>query len=103
MSDSTHPSTLSLPTEENPATVYSATICPLCNATYRALTKAGVPYRIINAQEDEEAAAYIKGLGYQRAPVVVLPDGTHWGMYRPDRITELGEAIAAAALQDQAA
>lgn len=99
MPDSTHPTALSLPTQENPATVYSATVCPQCNATYRSMEREDVPFQVINAQEDQEAGDLIKAMGYQRAPVVVLPDGTHWGGFRPDMIKDLGQAIKAAALE----
>lgn len=66
-------------------TVYSKPRCPQCDATYRALNKQGVDYRSIDVTEDAEALDYIKGLGYQQAPVVVAGD-SHWSGFRPDRI-----------------
>ena len=52
-------------------TVYSKPRCPQCDATYRALDKQGVSYEKIDVTQDAESLAFIKGLGYQQAPVVV--------------------------------
>ena len=74
-------------------TVYSKPRCPQCDATYRALDKQGISYEKIDVTQDAESLAFIKGLGYQQAPVVVVGED-HWSGLRPDRI----KAIAAAAL-----
>ena len=74
-------------------TVYSKPRCPQCDATYRALDKQGLDYRKIDVTEDAEALDFIKGLGYQQAPVV-MAGADHWSGFRPDRI----KAIAAVAL-----
>ena len=74
-------------------TVYSKPRCPQCDATYRALDKQGISYEKIDVTQDAESLAFIKGLGYQQAPVVVAGED-HWSGFRPDRI----KAIAAAAL-----
>ena len=52
-------------------TVYSKPRCPQCDATYRALDKQGISYEKIDVTQDAESLAFIKGLGYQQAPVVV--------------------------------
>lgn len=72
-------------------TVYSKPSCVQCNATYRALEKEGIEYRIIDITVDEEARNYIKGLGYLQAPVVIAGN-EHWSGFRPDRV----KAITAA-------
>lgn len=72
-------------------TVYSKPSCVQCNATYRALEKGGIEYRIIDITEDEEARNYIKGLGYLQVPVVIAGN-EHWSGFRPDRV----KAITAA-------
>ena len=64
----------------------------LVDATYRALDKQGVSYEKIDVTQDAESLAFIKGLGYQQAPVVVAGED-HWSGFRPDRI----KAVAAAA------
>ena len=46
----------------------------------------------IDVTQDAESLAFIKGLGYQQAPVVVAGED-HWSGFRPDRI----KAVAAAA------
>lgn len=72
-------------------TVYSKPSCVQCNATYRALEKEGIEYRIIDITVDEEARNYIKSLGYLQAPVVIAGN-EHWSGFRPGRV----KAITAA-------
>ena len=69
-------------------TVYSKPSCVQCNATYRALDKAGVEYEKVDMSQDLEALELVKGLGYLEAPVVVTADD-HWGGFRPDKIEGL--------------
>lgn len=66
-------------------TVYSKPMCVQCDATYRALDKQGLDYERIDVTQDAAALEFIKGLGYQQAPVVMAGDD-HWSGYRPDRI-----------------
>lgn len=70
-------------------TVYSTSGCVQCRATVQTLDKEGVPYRVVNVTQDPAAAAFVSGLGYQRAPVVVTPNGEHWSGYRAEKITAL--------------
>lgn len=70
-------------------TVYSKPACVQCNATYRRLDAKGVPYKVIDMSEDAEALAEVKGMGYLQAPVVVMPDGTHWSGFRPDLLDQI--------------
>ena len=77
-------------------TVYSKPMCVQCNATYRALDKQGLDYQSIDVSQDAAALEFIKGLGYQQAPVIIAGED-HWSGYRPDRI----KAIAAMAQQDR--
>lgn len=74
-------------------TVYTKPACVQCNATYKALDKAGVQYRVVDISEDVEARDYVMALGYLQAPVVVAGD-EHWSGFRPDRIKALA-AVAA--------
>lgn len=69
--------------------VYSKPKCVQCNSTYKALDKHNIDYDVIDVTEDEEALTFIKGLGYQQAPVVFIDDNTHWSGFRLDRIKEL--------------
>lgn len=74
-------------------TVYTKPACVQCNATYRALDKMGLEYRVVDITEDSDARDYVMALGYLQAPVVVVGD-SHWSGFRPDRIKALA-AVAA--------
>lgn len=76
-------------------TVYTKPACVQCNATYKALDKAGVEYEVIDIADDSEARDYVMALGYLQAPVVVAGD-EHWSGFRPDRIKALVAAAATA-------
>ena len=76
-------------------TVYSKPACVQCNATYRALDKAGLDYTIVDISMDPSARDYVMSLGHMQAPVVVA-GGDHWSGYRPDRIKALADRMAAA-------
>lgn len=78
-------------------TVYSKPNCVQCNATYRALDKAGLDYTTVDVTVDVEALAQVKSLGYAQAPVVVAGED-HWSGFRPDKIKALvatAQALAA--------
>lgn len=68
--------------------VYAKPGCPPCNATIKALDKAGVDYVKLDVTENPEALEACKALGYETAPVVVAGDD-HWAGFRPDRIAAL--------------
>lgn len=76
-------------------TVYSKPACVQCDATYRALTKQGLAYEVVDITTDAEALQSIKALGYQQAPVV-FADGDHWSGFRPDKIKALAVQVAGA-------
>ncbi|TWS26213.1 glutaredoxin-like protein NrdH [Tsukamurella sputi] len=76
-------------------TVYTKPACVQCNATYKALDKAGLEYRVVDITEDSDARDYVMALGYLQAPVVVAGDA-HWSGFRPDRVKALA-AVAATA------
>ncbi|KAA0024143.1 glutaredoxin-like protein NrdH [Antrihabitans cavernicola] len=69
-------------------TVYTKPACVQCNATYRALDKAGIDYSVVDISQDADARDYVMALGYLQAPVVVADDA-HWSGFRPDRIKSL--------------
>ncbi|AXR73434.1 MULTISPECIES: glutaredoxin-like protein NrdH [Auritidibacter] len=74
-------------------TVYSKPACVQCNATYRALDKKGIEYKVVDMSEDMEALEQVRALGYMQAPVV-MTEGDHWSGFRPDKIAELGQQQA---------
>ena len=86
--------TAPITTEEhtmNRVIVYSKPDCVQCNATYRALTKKGVEYDVVDVTDDEGALAHIIALGYQQVPVVETPTD-HWSGYQPERLWALANA-----------
>ena len=74
-------------------TVYTKPACVQCHATYKALDKQGLDYRVVDISTDEAARDYVMSLGYLQAPVVVAGD-THWSGFRPDRIKSLSTQAA---------
>ncbi|MDH3026227.1 redoxin NrdH (plasmid) [Gordonia amicalis] len=79
--------------ENTTITVYTKPACVQCNATYKALDRAGLSYEIVDITQDPEARDYVMSLGYLQAPVVVAGD-KHWSGFRPDHIKALGAAAA---------
>ena len=76
-------------------TIYSKPACVQCNATYKALDKAGIAYEKVDISIDDEAREYVLALGYLQAPVVVT-DSEHWSGFRPDRIKALSTVAVTA-------
>ncbi len=74
-------------------TVYTKPACVQCNATKKALDKAGLDYELIDLSEDRDALDYVMGLGYLQAPVVVAGED-HWSGFRPDSIKALASQAA---------
>jgi glutaredoxin-like protein NrdH len=74
-------------------TVYTSPGCQPCRATIRKLNQLGIEYNRIDVTQDDEALAYIKGLGYLQAPVIVAGDD-HWGDYRPHLIEQLAADVS---------
>lgn len=76
-------------------TVYTKPACVQCNATYKALTKQGIDYKVVDITEEPDARDFVMALGYLQAPVVVAGKD-HWSGFRPDRIKALGEVALSA-------
>lgn len=71
-------------------TVYTQPNCVQCTMTKKQLDKLGIAHDTVDVTTDPEAHAYVTGLGYAAAPVVVVNDGEdHWAGFRPDRLKEL--------------
>ena len=73
--------------------VYSKPNCPQCTATYRKLKSLDLPYESVDVTEDADSLAFIRALGYQQAPVVVVREGAqikeHWSGFRPDLLKKV--------------
>ena len=87
-------------------TVYSKPRCPQCDATARLLKKMGAPYTKVDVTEDDVAYAFVKNMGYQQVPVVVVRDRhattgdnivEHWSRFNPDRVKRAATATLEAA------
>ena len=76
-------------------TVYTKPACVQCNATKKALDRAGLDYNLVDISVDDEARDYVMALGYVQAPVVEA-NGEHWCGFRPDRIKGLASVAASA-------
>lgn len=73
-------------------TVYTKPDCPQCTMTKKQLDRLGIEHTTVDVTADPEAHAYVTGLGYQQAPVVVVGDGErHWGGFSPDKLKGLIE------------
>ena len=69
-------------------TLYTKPACMQCNATKKALDRAGLDYEQVDVSTDDEARDYVLALGYLQVPVVEA-DGEHWSGFRPERIKAL--------------
>jgi glutaredoxin-like protein NrdH len=70
----------------SPITVYTKPACVQCDATFRALDKAGICYQRIDVTQNAEAREFMMSLGYLGMPVVYVSPTQHWSGYRPDAI-----------------
>lgn len=69
-------------------TVYTTANCVQCNSTKRYLDKHDVAYQTVDLNEDADAMAMVKELGYTAAPVVIAGD-KHWSGFRIERLKNL--------------
>ncbi|MGD7003748.1 glutaredoxin-like protein NrdH [Corynebacterium halotolerans] len=74
-------------------TLYTKPACMQCNATKKALDRAGLEYTSVDISLDDEARDYVMALGYLQAPVVEV-NGEHWSGFRPERIRGLAAQAA---------
>ncbi|MGL5952353.1 glutaredoxin-like protein NrdH [Providencia rustigianii] len=71
-------------------TIYSKPNCVQCNATYQALDRKQLSYQVIDLSDNNQAIEFIKKLGYQQLPVVIVGE-QHWSGFRPDMINTLAD------------
>lgn len=81
-------------TNSLPIVVYTTPGCPQCNLTKTWLEKHEIQHRVVDVSEDQIALQKIKQMGYQTAPVVIVPfdwptPGEHWYGFRPDKLSAL--------------
>ena len=71
-------------------TVYPKPRCVQCDATKRALNKAGVEFEEINLQDHPELVEMFKQQGLAQAPIVETKEGDRWAGYNPAKLKEHG-------------
>jgi glutaredoxin-like protein NrdH len=77
-----------------PVVVYTKPGCVQCNATYRWLDENKIRYRVIDVSQDADALEKVKAMGYQGAPVVIVPfdrvvSVNHWYGFNPEYLKQL--------------
>lgn len=77
-----------------PITLYTKNNCADCDRTKKFLAQRELEYTEFNVEEDPDALAYIKAMGYLAAPVVFVPfyEGQttpHWSGLRPDLLVQI--------------
>lgn len=66
--------------------VYTKKNCPQCMMTKEYMDTLNIEYETIDATDNEEAREYVKSLGFQTLPVVVVENGEAWFGFRPENI-----------------
>lgn len=60
-------------------TIYTLPACPGCMRSKAWMSAHGVEFTEVDLTQDDQAAIKVLNeWGYQAAPVVEAPDGTHW-------------------------
>lgn len=70
----------------NKVTVYMKKNCPQCIMTKKYMDALDIEYETIDVADNEEAREYVKSLGFQTLPVVVVESGEAWFGFRPENI-----------------
>lgn len=70
----------------NKVTVYTKKNCPQCIMTKKYMDALNIEYETIDVPNNEEAREYVKSLGFQTLPVVVVENGEAWFGFRPENI-----------------
>lgn len=69
--------------------------CPGCRGTKHYLDKNEIDYVYTALDQDHDALAFVKSLGYTAAPVIVIREGDkiidHWAGLKIDKIRALKE------------
>lgn len=80
----------------NKLKVYKTTHCPTCKVAFKRLDLAGLPYSVVNVEEDAGAAQRLKDAGFQQAPVFGWKGRLHTIADFPTIFRELSAQEAAA-------
>jgi mycoredoxin len=77
-------------------TMYSTPWCGYCHRLAGQLDREGIPFTVIDIEQQPDAAAYVREVnnGYETVPTVVFPDGT--ALTNPS-VAQVRDRIAASA------
>lgn len=73
-------------------TVYTKQNCPACEATKKAMDRAGLDYEVIDVSDNLTRQQALRECGFRQMPVVEVTDGEDcrsWEGFRPDLIKQL--------------
>lgn len=73
-------------------TIYTKRNCPACEATKKAMDRAGLDYEIIDVSDSAGWQQALRECGFHQIPVVGVIDGEDyrfWEGFRPDLIKQL--------------
>ena len=70
----------------NKVKVYTTIDCPQCMMTKKYMDALDIEYETIDTTDNEKAREYVKSLGFQTLPVVVVENGEAWFGFRPENI-----------------
>lgn len=82
-------------------TVYSLpkSMCVKCLAVEISMRRKGIDAVKVRVDQDPEAMAFIKSLGYSEAPVIVITEGEeivdHWSGFSEEKMAALVSMVAA--------
>lgn len=73
-------------------TIYTKQNCPACEATKKAMDRAGLGYEVVDVSDNPTRQRALREHGFRQMPVVEVTDGEDyrsWEGFRPDLIKQL--------------
>ena len=73
-------------------TIYTKRSCPACEATKKAMDRAGLGYEVVDVSDTPTRQQALREHGFRQMPVVEVTDGEDyqsWEGFRPDLIKQL--------------
>lgn len=73
-------------------TIYTKRNCPACEATKKAMDRAGLDYEVIDVTNSPTRQQALRECGFRAMPVVEIANGEEyrsWEGFRPDLIKQL--------------
>lgn len=73
-------------------TVYTKRNCQACEATKKAMDRAGLDYEVVDVSDSTARQQALRECGFRQMPVVEVVDGEEylsWEGFRPDLIKQL--------------